>query len=255
MEIVLYLLLFYIGAIFGSFFLVTGLRGGRGESIVIPNSYCDKCQTQLKWYHMIPLFSFIFLKGKCYYCHEKISPLTILIEFLTGLLFAFSYYIFDYTLDTLLMILMSSLLVITIVSDFKYLVILDWPVYLITIGILIIKYFQGGLNELILSAISSLVVFGFILIIKLLGDKFFKKESLGGGDVKLGIVIGSLLKVKFGLMSIVISCLITIPFALIFTCLKKEKEVPFGPFLLIGTILTYIFMSPLKYLIDLYLKL
>ena len=255
MEVILYLIIFYIGSIFGSFFLVVGLRGGKEESIISPGSYCDKCQMKLKWYHMIPIFSYVFLKGKCHYCREKIAPITILIEILTGILFLSSYLLYGFSLNTLLMILMSSLLVITIVSDFKYLVILDLPVYIVTLGILVITYFKDGLNSAILSIVSGIIVFGVILIIKLLGDKIFKKESLGGGDVKLGIVIGSLLQVKFGLMSIVISCVITIPFALIFTYLKKEKEVPFGPFLIIGTIITYIFMSPLSELIELYLKL
>ena len=75
-------LLFIIGCILGSFYLVLGTRLPKKEDVIFSRSRCDHCHKELKWYHLIPLFSFIFLKGKCAYCKKKISPEHFLVEFI-----------------------------------------------------------------------------------------------------------------------------------------------------------------------------
>ncbi len=86
-SIVMLLFIFIVGLVTGSFLNVVILRTVSGESIVFPGSKCPKCQTPLKWYHNIPVLSFIFLRGKCGFCHEKISWQYPLVELLTGIIF------------------------------------------------------------------------------------------------------------------------------------------------------------------------
>ena len=92
---------FLIGAIFGSFLNVVILRAFSGESIVLPPSKCPKCGNRLKWWHNIPILSFILLRGKCYFCHEKISIQYPIIEFITGVLFVIAFFVYGLQLDTI----------------------------------------------------------------------------------------------------------------------------------------------------------
>ena len=85
-------LLFIIGACLGSFFLVVGKRLPINEDVLFSRSRCDKCKKELKWYDLIPIFSYVFLKGKCRYCGEKISSLNLIVEIVMGLFFALGYH-------------------------------------------------------------------------------------------------------------------------------------------------------------------
>ena len=121
------LIVFIYGLLFGSFFNVVGLRLPNNESILWPGSHCPKCNHKLAWYENIPIISYIFLKGKCKNCHEPISIMYPLIEFLTGALFLISYSVFGFGEQFLIGIVLSSLVVIIFVSDSQYMIILDSP--------------------------------------------------------------------------------------------------------------------------------
>lgn len=87
----IYLILFFItGLLFGSFYNVVGLRLPKKESIIYPSSHCPKCNHKLSWYELIPVLSYIFLKGKCKNCKEKISIMYPVVELISGILFALS---------------------------------------------------------------------------------------------------------------------------------------------------------------------
>lgn len=249
----IYLLLFIFGSIFGSFYLVLGMRAPQGEKITKPRSHCDHCQKTLKWYHLIPVFSYIFLGGKCSYCRNKIAPSNLITEIFTGLFFALSYFVYGYSVNTLISIITISILIITFISDFNYLIILDTPVILGSILVLILKYLDLGLKSSLMSLLSGALLFIIMLIIKLLGDKVFKKDSLGGGDIKLSIFIGILLGVKFGLISLVISCFIALPYAIYISFKEKEKEIPFGPFLIMAAFLVFLYLDKINEIINLIL--
>ena len=94
MQFILMILFFIVGIIFGSFYNVVGYRVPKGESILYPSSHCTKCKHELKPYELVPIFSFLFLKGKCKKCGTKISWFYPIFEFLTGILFMLSYLIF-----------------------------------------------------------------------------------------------------------------------------------------------------------------
>ena len=89
MIIIVYM--FIIGAVLGSFYMVVGDRLSNNESIVVPRSHCSKCNHILSWYELIPIVSYIIQRGKCKNCHTKLSISYMLIEILSGILFALSY--------------------------------------------------------------------------------------------------------------------------------------------------------------------
>ncbi len=233
------LFIFIFGLLFGSFYNVVGLRLPNGESIVKPGSHCPKCNHKLSWYENIPVISYIFLKGKCKSCHEPISVMYPLIEILTGALFLICYFIFDLTEGFFIGIVLSSLVSIIFVSDSKYMIILDSPLIISSILILIIKFIYHGYMAVLSSLLSGLIVFGCMFLLMLLGNFLFKKESLGGGDIKLSFVSGLSLGTYLGLFYIVLGAFFAFPYALYVSIKQKESILPFGPFLAISMLIIY----------------
>ena len=129
------ILLFIIGTVLGSFYLVIGTRLPLKENIITGRSRCDYCKETLKWYELIPIISYVFQGGKCRHCHKKIKIEHILAEVITGLLFLFGYLYFDMTIKLGIYLVILSLAIIICISDFKYMIILDSP--LIISGILL----------------------------------------------------------------------------------------------------------------------
>lgn len=233
------LIVFIFGLIFGSFYNVVGLRLPNNESIVKPGSHCPKCNHKLSWYENIPVFSYLYLDGKCKECKEPISIMYPLIELLTGVLFLISYLVFGISEQFFIGLVLSSLVVIIFVSDSKYMIILDSPLIISSILILIIKYYYHGMSAVGSSLLSGLIVFGAMYLLMVLGNFMFKKESLGGGDIKLSFVSGLSLGTYLGLFYIVLGAFFAFPYALYVTIRKKENMLPFGPFLAISMLIIY----------------
>lgn len=232
--------IFIIGLLFGSFYNVVGMRLPNNESIIFPGSHCENCNHKLSWYENIPLFSYILLKGKCKSCHAKISVWYPAIELFTGMLFLISYYVFGLTTEFFISIIISSLVSIIFVSDINYYIILDSPLIIGSILIIIIKLISFGLKEALISIGSGLLVFGVMYLIMLLGNFIFKKESLGGGDIKLSFVAGLVLGSKLGIMYIVFGAFLAFPYAMYITIRNKENMLPFGPFLISSLLIIYL---------------
>lgn len=232
--------IFIIGLLFGSFYNVVGMRLPNNESIIFPGSHCENCNHKLSWYENIPLFSYILLKGKCKSCHAKISVWYPAIELFTGMLFLISYYVFGLTAEFFISIIISSLVSIIFVSDINYYIILDSPLVIGSILIIIIKLISFGLKETLISIGSGLLVFGVMYLIMLLGNFIFKKESLGGGDIKLSFVAGLVLGLKLGIMYIVFGAFLAFPYAMYITIRNKENMLPFGPFLISSLLIIYL---------------
>ena len=199
----------------------------------------------------IPVFSYIFLRGKCAYCKEKINLIYLIIELLTGFLFVLAYLFFGFEEEFFLLIILSSIFVVTIVSDFIYYYISDRVLLLGIILILITKYIFGDIFTALNSLLSGLIMFLLMLLIKLIGDKIFKKESLGGGDIKLMGVIGSAIGVIPAMFSIMLGSMIAIPFALISLKNKENGIVPYGPFLIVAAIILIYFKFPFNNFLNL----
>ena len=133
---VIILFVFCLGTVIGSFLNVVVLRAFSGESIVMPPSKCPKCQNKLKWWHNIPILSYILLKGKCYYCHEKISIQYPIVEFITGILFVLVFFRYGISPDTIIAFAVVSLLLVLSITDIKERVIFDGHAYaLVVVGL------------------------------------------------------------------------------------------------------------------------
>lgn len=224
----------------GSFYACMGYRIPNKVSTISPGSFCPNCKEPLKWYMNIPLFSYVFLKGKCAYCKKNISPYYFITELLTGLLFTLSYIYFKVSLEFFISIILISVLAVTINTDFKYYYISDRVIVISIICELLVYYHYLSSKEIVSLIISGIVMFGIMYAIKILADKIFKRESLGGGDIKLMLLIGLTLGIIDAVTSLLISSVSALIFSLIIMKKNEEGIVPFGPFLIIGTIIMYI---------------
>ncbi len=242
------LLIFIIGTILGSFYLVIGTRLPLKDNIITGRSRCDHCKHELKWYELIPIFSYIFLMGKCRYCHKRISASHILMELASGMLFLVGYLYLGFTLRFDIYAIILSIALIVFVSDFKYMVILDSPLIIGAILIIIIRYFEIGLLWTIYSIIYGAIMFFIMVAIKLIGDRVFKRESLGGGDIKLSFLIGLVLGYPFtglrmSLICLIFSAFLAFPYAISSVYLNKKNELPYGPFLISALVIIFVFLE------------
>ena len=232
--------IFIIGLLFGSFYNVVGMRLPNNESIVFPGSHCEKCNHKLKWYENIPLLSYILLGGKCSNCKSKISVWYPAIELFTGMLFLISYYTFGLSYEFAIAIIISSLVSIIFVSDINYYIILDSPIIIGSILIIIIKLLSTSLKDTLISFGSGILIFAIMYGIMILGNLLFKKESLGGGDIKLSFIAGLVLGPKLGIFYIIFGAFLAFPYAMYITIRNKENMLPFGPFLISSLLIIYL---------------
>ena len=237
---ILYLIIFFIFGLFmGSFYTVIGLRLPKHENFLTDRSHCDKCQHNLSLLDMIPLLSYLFLKGRCRYCKAKINELSTYMEFFTGVLFSLSFYVFGFSYELLIALGIVSLLIIVSVSDISYYIIPD-EILIFFIGFftIIITLNSSVLNALI-SLLSGFTLFIIMYTIMIFGNFLFKKESLGGGDVKMMFVFGLILNPFLGLISIFLASFLALPVSIFILLKKHQNLVPFGPFLLISFAFIY----------------
>lgn len=251
MEIYYGIVFFIFGLMFGSFFNVVGYRLPKGESLMYPSSHCPNCNHKLNWYELIPVFSYLFLGCKCLKCKKKISPFYMIFELLTGILFLLSYFIFGFSIKTIIALTLSSILIITMISDFLFYIIEDKVLIVGAILLIVELFFYHGFNdnsmfdalkalkETGINILNGIIMFGIMYLIKLMGDFLFKKESMGGGDIKLMFIFGLTLGIINSIVSIFLASVIALPIAIIFMKLKSTHEIPFGPFLSIAALILF----------------
>lgn len=240
MELYYIVVFFIFGTIFGSFFNVVGSRLPLGQSIVNPPSHCSNCNHRLGFWELFPVLSYLFLKGKCKNCKTKISIVHPLFEVLTGLMFAISYKLFGMSFDFLISLTFISMLLIVIVSDFSYMIIPDEVLLFFGVLLLIEIFISSGIQTLIIAILNGLIAFVSMFLLKLFGDFIFKRESLGGGDIKLMALFGIVLGWQNSIISIFLASLIGLPVSLILLIKNKDHVVPFGPFLSIAAIILFL---------------
>lgn len=231
---------FIFGLVLGSFYNVVGCRLPKKESIISPSSHCTKCNHKLTFFELIPFFSYLFLGGKCKSCKQKISLFYPIIELMTGLLFMIAYLKFGFSVNFWILITLTSILAVVVVSDYEYMIICD-EVLIIGNVLLLIEIFIGnGTKAVLMSVINGVIAFVIMWLIKLLGDFLFKKESMGGGDIKLMFTFGMTLGLMNSVMTIFLASFIGLPVSLILLKTKKEHEIAFGPFLSIAALILFI---------------
>ena len=167
--------------------------------------------------------------------------LNLFIGVVNALIFLISYYTFGISYEFFATLIIAGLVFIIFISDFKYMIILDSPLVVSAILILILRAYFNGLKDMGVSLLSGLILFLVMLLIAFLGSKLFKREALGGGDIKLAGIIGIILGLKLGLVAIILSSLLALPYAAGAMMLNKDSEVPFGPFLISSMAIVFIF--------------
>lgn len=251
MELYYIIIFFIFGTIFGSFFNVVGYRLPKEESLITPPSHCPKCNYKLKAIDLVPIFSYLFLKGKCRKCKTKISWFYPLFEFITGILFALTYYVFGFSIDTVIALIFVSTMVVVFISDYQTMIIPDEVIIFSGITILILMFIKGGFSLFSASLINGMIAFIFMLSLKMFGDFIFKKESMGGGDIKLLFIFGLLLGYDMAIISVLLGSFIGLPVSLIFLKIKKEHIIPFGPFLTVAALIILFFKIDFDVIINL----
>ena len=239
MEGVIWFFVFVLGASLGSFYHVVGYRMPKGENWVSDRSRCPGCAHSLKGYELIPVLSYVLQGGKCRACGMKIPPIYLLVEILSGLLFAFPVWFYGLegfmTGEIYFAWVFFSMLIIITVSDIYYQLILD-KVLLFFGALLVLLQFIYPIQSLGFRVSGVLVGFFTLYAIGLLGHYFFKKEALGGGDIKLYAVIGWVLGISSTLLSLFLAAIIALFYIVIFMK-DKTKPLGFGPFIALAAYL------------------
>lgn len=235
------MLLFYIfiiGLVVGSFLNVLIDRLPKEKSIM-GRSYCDNCKKQLKAIDLIPIFSFLMLKGKCRFCKKKINLRNLIVELLTAVLFVLSFIYLPgqvITIKALQLALISTLIVIFF-SDLKYMIIPDQALIFAGIIGLLMFLLQGSgyqviFHRLIEGLLTALPIF--------LVYELSRHKAMGFGDVKLSFVIGFVFGLQKGLTALYFAFILGALIGLVLILMKKKKfksKVAFGPYIVLGTFL------------------
>lgn len=259
-ELLTKIMIFIIGLVFGSFFNVVGYRVPNGMSIVYPPSNCPNCKHRLKFYELIPVFSYLFLFGKCLNCKKKISITYPFFELLTGVLFLLCYCTFGINIKFIIAITFVSILIIITISDIRYYIIPDEVLIIgavLIIAELLINKFVNNLNivsSVLLPILNGLGSFAILYLFKVFGDLVFKKESLGGGDIKLLFIIGLVLGFDMSIVTIFIASFIALPLSIISLIKDNNNILPFGPYLSISSVLILLTDLNLNNILQFFIK-
>ena len=238
MDMFWVIMLFLFGIIFGSFFNVVGLRLPKKIPFHHDRSFCPVCKQQLKWYELIPIFSFIIQGGKCRNCSAEISPIYPIIEMLTGLLFAFSYTQIGFQLELITALLFISMLMIIFVSDIAYMLIPN-KILLFFLPFLIVLRILAPLTPWYDAIIGAIVGFGLIALIIIVSQ-----GGMGAGDMKLFGVIGIVLGWKKVLLAFFIAAFLGAIIGgilMVVNKVKKKQPIPFGPYIVVGALVSYFY--------------
>ncbi|OEH91456.1 prepilin peptidase [Bacillus solimangrovi] len=233
------LLLLILGITLGSFFNVVGLRVPMNQSIVTPRSACPSCKRTLTARELIPVISYIIQRGKCRNCSMKISPLYPLVEMATGVLFAVSPLLLGWSKELVIAWLLISLLMIIFVSDLTYMIIPDKVLICFAVIFLLLRVFWIPTIPWWSAFLGSLIGFGLLFIIAIVS-----KGGMGGGDIKLYGVLGLALGWELVLLSFFFATFIGAIGGIIgmgFGYVKKGKPMPFGPAIVVGTLVAYFY--------------
>jgi len=240
-----------MAALWGSFANVCIYRLPKEQGVVSGRSHCPKCKKKIVWYDNIPIISYFLLSGKCRKCKKKISIQYSLVEFISIFSFFNIYYLYGITLTTLLLMILSLSLIIIFFIDLKHYIIpnsITFP--MMALGF--VKSFDPNLNSMFPNYINSLIggIFGYGIIWSIIYfyKQIRKKEGMGLGDAKLFAVIGfwfGWISIPFIIfLSSVIALLSVVP-DLIKNSKQMSSQIPFGPYIIIGTLIYLVFKNNL----------
>lgn len=237
---ILAIIIFLYGITIGSFLNVCIYRMPLERSVVFGNSQCPKCEEDIKFYDLIPLFSYMFLRGKCRFCSEKISIRYPLVELANGVLYILAFLKFGLSMEMIFYCLLSSILFVIAVIDFEHKIIPNELLIVAFVLGIIFHIFSGGFLS---SVIGFFAVSVLLYIIAILS-----KGGIGGGDIKMMAAFGFCIGWQNILLSLFIASIIgslVAIYLLVFKKYGRKTEVPFGPFLAIGIYISILYGTQL----------
>lgn len=241
------------GLLVGSFLNVCIDRLPAGQSIVKPPSHCSACGRRLALDDLVPVFSYLFLKGRCRYCGSRISARLMLVELGTGLLYGYLFWHFGFSVELLLALVYCSVFIVLSMIDLDHQLILNiivYPMVVIALGVSIVippsqllassgevtflpSFLpQAGIVQAAIGLGIGLIVFTLIIILS--------RGGMGWGDAKLAGLIGAITGYLIPLaifLAIIIGGVLAI-ILLVFKLKKRKEGIPFGPFLALGALIT-----------------
>ncbi len=235
-EIFLYIITFVYGIVIGSFVNVLIYRLPLHENIATEHSHCMSCGHKLRWYDLVPLFSWLFLKGRCRYCGTRISVQYPLIEAINGFGYVLIFAVCGMNLSSILYAVCFSMLVA--------LSVIDWRTYEIPVGLNIAIAVLGVIHAAIdysnilyyIIGMASVSLFLLLLFIITGG------RGIGGGDIKLMAAAGLLIGWKHSILALIVGCILgsIIHLVLMKVC-HKSRMLAFGPYLSAGIMVAILF--------------
>ena len=244
MEIYYIIVFGILGTAIGSFLNVVIDRLPAGKSLMYPPSGCDACQHRLSWLDLFPVFSYLFLRGRCRYCQAKIPQRVFWVELGTGLLTAFLFWHFGWKPMLALNIVYSSVLIALAIIDLKHQLILNKIVYPVAIVALIVNFFTPSLfsvHNFLFGLLGGAVGFLILFLPALIYNK-----GMGWGDVKMAGLIGLMTGFPNAIVAVfggIILGGLTAIVLLLFKKKNRKQGIPFGPCLALATIITFLWGS------------
>jgi len=238
-ETTLGLLVFIFGIMIGSFLNVVIYRIPKNESIAFPASKCQSCQTPLKWYHNIPIFSWLFLGGKCAFCKDPIAKQYPIVEFVTGVIFVVLFAKVGLVWYLPFVAATFAALFALVMIDFKYMAVPD-SVNFAALAFALVQ--PDFLKALMYAAIAA----GGLYLIGLLSSLLARKQAMGGADVIVAGTMGALLGFPNFFIAIFLSAIL----AMIPAMIWRDKGVPFVPFLALATFIVYLYDTQATQLLE-----
>jgi leader peptidase (prepilin peptidase)/N-methyltransferase len=243
----------FLGLVFGSFLNVLIVRIPKEQSITRPASHCPVCKNRVKWYHNIPVFSYLFLKGRCAYCGVRIPLMYLIVELVSGAIFAVIFMKSPNIFYALCVSVSFALLLALSVIDIKYKEVPD--------SINLSAFFAGLFAALFYAPMPTFINFinlleygksafllaGFFVMLRFILSYALKKESLGEADIIVAATLGALLGSQNGFLAIFVGALLSLIPALVYRK-KGINEVAFVPFLSAGGFLVFVFKEHLWFM-------
>ena len=244
-ELILFTIFLYItiglfGITIGSFLNVCIYRIPKKENIATSRSHCMECNTQLKWYDLVPLFSWLFLRGKCRYCKTKISIQYPLVELAHGIGYVWIFWVNGINFISILYCLcMSALLALSVIDLRTFEIPVGFNIFILVLGIVRAIY---DYEQIVTYLIGMVCVSGFLFILFLLT----RGRGIGGGDIKLMAAAGLLIGWQNIIIALFVGCILgSIIHISLMIILRKERMLAFGPYLSLGIFLAMLYGKPL----------
>lgn len=243
MTLILSIFSFILGTVIASFSGVVIYRVPRHMSIVTPGSMCPSCHSKIKWYDNVPILSYIILKGRCRNCKANIGASSLVLELLGGICFLLAFLRFRLSIMTIIAMLAIWILLIIAFIDLDSHNIYDFSLYIFLVVAIGNVVYNGikDYHSLYTFAIGFAVGLIFFLLIRIIGGKILHQECLGLGDVYLMAIAGLMLGWQLWVLAVLISSVVGAIISIILIkigAIKRDGEIPFCPFLVMGIIIS-----------------